>query len=194
MASLTSTNSLPNWVKLSLRWDNQAQFHWPYRNWTTCTRNELASLGQLLSWLICYAILLDSLGLNEIQVRKKFVPGISASHFFSKCVNWLYSNGLQHHKKCCHCLKRLISFWNKTCPLQRQWKHIIFSCPFIWMQMWPFIQLWPHTGQFQTYPISSAIGSIFDFFERQKESFVAGLEITMAASTDTATLASTLQC
>lgn len=150
MASLTSTNSLPNWVKLSLRWDNQAQFHWPYRNWTTCTRNELASLGQLLSWLMCHAILLDSLGLNEIQVRKEFVPGISASHFFSKCVNWLYSNGLQHHKKCCHCLKRLISFWNKTCPLQRQWKHIIFSCPFIWMQMWPFIQLWPHTGQFQT--------------------------------------------
>lgn len=68
------------------------------------------------------------------------------------------------------------------------------SCPFIWMQMWPFIQLWPHIGQFQTYPRSSAIGSIFDFFERQKESFAAGLESMMAASTDTATIASTLQC
>lgn len=31
----------------------------------------------------CHPILLDSLGLNEIQVRKEFAPGISASHFFS---------------------------------------------------------------------------------------------------------------
>lgn len=125
MASLTSMNSLPSWVKLSLHWDNQTQLHWPYRNWTTCTRKELASLGQLLSWLICHAILLDSLGLNEIQ--KRICPRYFCFTFFFRCVNWLYSNGLQHHTMCCHCLKILICFWNKICPLQRQWKHVIFN-------------------------------------------------------------------
>lgn len=141
-------------------------------------------------------IITESLGLNEIQVRKEFAPDISASlfFFFSKCVNRLNSNGLQHHTKCCHCLKnKLTGFWNKNCPLQRQWKHVIFSRSFIWMQMWPFPQL--HPGQLHTYSVSLAIGSIFYFFERQKASFATGLESTKAASTDTATaLASTLQC